>query len=992
MRSIWLLILLCLPALIPAQQHTFRHFTPDDGLPSWRTYTVVQDQWGFINILTEMGIARYDGNEFVVFNAKNGLPFNDIWDMFADTITGRLWFCTFGPALWYYDLKVDNLGKINLPGIRDKIDNIAINEQGEIYLFSNGIHRMKEGTTELLLPITESINFASFRNGFLMFFDSDTIVDVFGGAEKFRFAQLGNVPGWIPKFTIVENRQRVWCYTSDSIYLLDGEKVSKTPAPWLKRHDLRSIHYFNENGLTLMAGVGVAILMRGDRLLGTYYTPPGIEIVKGNLDKEGNMWLASANSGVYFFPAHGSGALHYAGETHPQIQALGCDGMNRTWFADGSGGLFFIENQKKQNVDISFPDGSMLDGKIYQITTWGKYLVVVSQYKGLVFLRIPPDWQGSTIKVGHVFDDMYDFGNNLLGLSSGNFAIRRHGTFKSVFPSRGTPNLFATTAYGTYEIEWMRDDLLRFKLVTNGRAYAVAEDAGGAVWVGQPDGLFKWENGSADSLNALKAHYPMLRNNINSLAFDEHQTLWVGTDGGGFAISQGRVYPFRHDFLRASVVQHVFVDGKDRVWLATDRGIQCLLVTDRENLQWLVLYYNLDDGLSSPGTNQVYVRGDTVFAATDKGVSQLMYESGKQDYPPPLISIWRAEKSGQHWAVFKKDEKLPLHENFIRFHFLATAFKCQNEVQFYYKLDVNGTYGKDVAVGNQTSVALPNLGSGTYTFHVWVKDCNGMISKPDTYTFSIAYPLVLRWWFLATAAILLAFGIWRWIQAIRKREQEKTAINKKFAELELQALQSQMNPHFLFNAMQAIQLFIAKNDTVQANIYLANFAKLMRMFLEASRQRYISLNDELEILRLYVELEKMRFGEKFDYRIVFPQENSTGNVPVPSHLLQPFVENAINHGIRYKQGKGFLLVEVQRPESRLLSIKIEDNGVGRQKAREMKQLSGAYRSRGLEIIADYLQTLEWADGVNVQIITQDLKDDEGNPAGTRVEIKLWQAE
>lgn len=134
----------------------------------------------------------------------------------------------------------------------------------------------------------------------------------------------------------------------------------------------------------------------------------------------------------------------------------------------------------------------------------------------------------------------------------------------------------------------------------------------------------------------------------------------------------------------------------------------------------------------------------------------------------------------------------------------------------------------------------------------------------------------------------------------KNKTQDKILNSRKFAELEMQALQSQMNPHFIFNALQAIQDFMAGKDERSANKYMANFSKLMRLFFESSKEKYINLEEELELLSLYIELEQLRFDPPFDYELDCPTSIDWGTVQLPSMLLQPFVENSISHGLKYK--------------------------------------------------------------------------------------------
>jgi LytS/YehU family sensor histidine kinase len=245
--------------------------------------------------------------------------------------------------------------------------------------------------------------------------------------------------------------------------------------------------------------------------------------------------------------------------------------------------------------------------------------------------------------------------------------------------------------------------------------------------------------------------------------------------------------------------------------------------------------------------------------------------------------------------------------------------------------------------------------------------------------------MLLFLWLIVAAAGL---SVWLRVRYVRKKESEKTTVNKRFAELELQALQAQMNPHFVFNALTAIQNFILQNDTEKAIHYLTKFSRLMRLFLESSREKYISLADEVQLLRLYTELEQVRFRDKFKVEFVIDQAvNQT--VQIPSMLIQPFVENAINHGLVYldENSGGLLQITFKKIEN-VLHCSIKDNGIGRQQAADMKQqlANKPYRSRGMEITTERIKTLNDIDNLNVKISIID----NTNPTGTLVDIAIAQ--
>jgi ligand-binding sensor domain-containing protein/putative methionine-R-sulfoxide reductase with GAF domain len=222
-------------------------------------------------------------------------------------------------------------------------------------------------------------------------------------------------------------------------------------------------------------------------------------------------------------------------------------------------------------------------------------------------------------------------------------------------------------------------------------------------------------------------------------------------------------------------------------------------------------------------------------------------------------------------------------------------------------------------------------------------------------------------------------------QQIAENEKKLLELDKRSAENKMMALRAQMNPHFIFNALNSIQKYILQNDADNAELYLEKFAKLIRLILDNSRTNYVQLNNEVELLTLYLDLEMLRFQNRFEYKIEVDGSLDEEETEIPSMIVQPFVENAILHGLNYKETKGYLLIEF-RMEDGFLKCVIEDDGVGRKRAQELKnKLQSSHKSVGLKVTEERLEVISKMNMMKASIKTIDLMKD-GNAAGTRVEI------
>ena len=210
----------------------------------------------------------------------------------------------------------------------------------------------------------------------------------------------------------------------------------------------------------------------------------------------------------------------------------------------------------------------------------------------------------------------------------------------------------------------------------------------------------------------------------------------------------------------------------------------------------------------------------------------------------------------------------------------------------------------------------------------------------------------------------------------------------KATELEMQALRSQMNPHFIFNSLNSINRFILQNNKGQASEYLTKFSKLVRMILQNSQASLITLENELKALELYIDLETLRFDRHFDYRISTPTDLDIEVLKVPPLILQPYVENAIWHGLMHKEEKGHLDIEIIQEDDHLL-FKIIDDGIGRKQAAMIAGKKGTgHKSMGLKITADRIAMLQRLNGNESPVTINDLVNADSSAAGTEVTIKL----
>lgn len=332
--------------------------------------------------------------------------------------------------------------------------------------------------------------------------------------------------------------------------------------------------------------------------------------------------------------------------------------------------------------------------------------------------------------------------------------------------------------------------------------------------------------------------------------------------------------------------------------------------------------------------NQLLVHDSLLLFATNKGLGQIHI---KQAFNEGVTIPVYIENLTINSVKCNYDSSLTLdyNQNFIQITYKGINVKSEGKILYKYRLeglDSSWTYS------NNTFVQFTTLPPGNYRFVVYALNSDGQISSnPAIIKFGINPPFYKTWWFNLGLVILifsLTYLFYKQrIKSIQQQEKEKAEFSRKISESELKALRAQMNPHFMFNAINSIQNFVLKNDSKSAQKYLTKFARLIRSVLENSKYELVWLNKEVEALELYVELEALRSSFSFDYEIVLEDSLSAENLFIPPMIIQPYIENAILHGITpLSDRKGLLTIKFSK-EGSVLKCIIDDNGIGRKSKR-----------------------------------------------------------
>ncbi len=513
-------------------------------------------------------------------------------------------------------------------------------------------------------------------------------------------------------------------------------------------------------------------------------------------------------------------------------------------------------------------------------------------------------------------------------------------------------------------------------------------------WFYGSQGLYILRNGELvdDSIRNM----PVTSLYINKIINDKKGNTWVATQGKGLLrcnyqnekLVLQKQYDSRNG-LPSDNALSVLADRNNNVWCGDYMSLSVLINPGKEEQ---LITFNEKDGLLSSYYQTLKLeqqRNGTIWGLTSMGVISFHPDSIGLNKLPPILLIKSVSMKGSRENLYTvQAPTLSYRHNSIQFDFTAVCLTDPSKIRYAYRLkelDSNWTYT------NNRVVTFNFLQAGTYTFEIRACNNNNVwTEQPIQYPFTIRPPFWQTGWFriigLLSAAAIIYYFFRRRVRIIRN----KAAVKQQLAELEAKAIRAQMNPHFIFNSLNAIQECIVTEKVDAAYDYLSRFSKLLRLVLDNSDKNFIPLSSELETIRLYLSLESLRFSQSFAYSIEVADKLDKEDIYIPSLLLQPFAENAIWHGLRNKEGEKKLLLKFSEKDGKLECV-IEDNGVGRARAGDIKgQKLGAAKleSKGTKLALQRIAIINQQSPGSAAIETQDLFDEQGVAAGTRVMITL----
>lgn len=532
---------------------------------------------------------------------------------------------------------------------------------------------------------------------------------------------------------------------------------------------------------------------------------------------------------------------------------------------------------------------------------------------------------------------------------------------------------------------------------------ALFEDSRGNIWFARNGGFGVYAAARDTVLNFLyeesnQNSFPL----VNDFAEDKKRRVWLNSSDGWL----GWLDPVRPELgvihkmnlEEKGIMEDVFAiasDANGDIWGHTQGE---LLKINSGNLE--LTTFNFQYGVKDPDFFHFSIlpSGELIFGGRNDIVLANPAELQRnRELPVPYITEIQVQNKTRHYPSLYGGEPVRLKhwENYFSVGFSAKAFTLGSETRFRYRL---ADFDDWTEANNRRFANYTNVPGGKYVFQLQAANNEGVWNET-----LLEIPVYIEtawwasWWFRSATLLAIGgmvYGAYQFrVYQIRRKARLKADYEKKLAQVEMSALLAQMNPHFLFNSLNSIDSYIVKNESKKASEYLNNFARLVRLILQHSRSEYISLADELEALDLYLQMENLRFDNCFDYKIEVDDSLRTSSIVIPPMLIQPFLENAIWHGLRHLQKEkceGKILLKITRNGDYLRCI-VEDNGIGREKSAALKagkSVNNHKKSMGMRITRDRIDLINKLRNVDASVEIIDLKDEKGQPSGTRVELTI----
>jgi len=958
-----------------AQHSSFVNYNVESGLPFETIFTCLEDQQGYMWFASSHGVARYDGQNWMYLSSEDGLSDNDVLSMFQDE-SGRIWFITFNGELSYY--------------FNGRVFNSEDHLMFKQNIIENGIATIFEDSRNVkwLNPINNS--FSSIDD------------------YEFKWYKLPNELHQLKGF-IFEIKKEIYLFSRNNIFKLVDEdfilnKHYSTPLNVRSFHyntDDKSLVYLTDRGIVklLESGstkvlipinklpdwktIGDVYLTKDDRLsvstindgvfiysnykyldFSNHHILNNVSITDCVEDYYGNLWYSTVNQGVFFIPSNYD-FNHLLSEEERlminKINSFELEVDGTLWIGSDDGYLFkkTKDSFEKINLNNIYTKSSIVYNQVNDIIINNNELFVVTN-NGLLSIQK---------------DDLNEI----------HFIPNENGhsySPKKVFKDN-LGNITTSHSMGIYKLVKDNSDLYNLSKVPeipNSRnfSHVVAED--GSIWYVNREGVHK---SNATKLLSYDIKQYGITQRVKEIELLNDSTFVLTTNGHGvFVISAGKLVAKlnKNSGLSSNSPSRVrIVDGN--IWLSSNNGLDKVAIEN--NTVEGVYNYNENLNFSTHNVNDFNVNDSVIIVCNNTDIKVISNYWEEVKLAPPNVYINSVSLNDSIITLgeihLQKNSNLSIDCSVINFN---------RSSEIYYEFKLDGVH-KDWVSTKLKHIEFTTLQPGDYTFKYRARRHRGNWSKPASFSFVVETPLREKpIVIIGYLTLMLAIVLWviLWISKVSHTKKiQKIEQNYQIKSLEQKALQAMMNPHFIFNVLNSIQYYLSSDNSDKAQVNLTKFAKLIRKNLEINQEKFISIDEEMEYLRLYLSLEKLRFDESFEYTLSVDSTINAAEINIPTMLTQPFIENAIWHGIMPRGGSGTVSIEFTKKDDALY-VYICDNGVGYNPNKISAQTT--HKSVGLKMTKERMELMQSIYNEEFDFKIERVLHKDSSISGTKVTLKL----
>jgi hypothetical protein len=960
-----------------AQNPFIKKYTAADGLPSNVINIIQPDREKFLWLATGGGLVRYDGTSFTNYNTKDGLSQNNILVIKEDSFK-RVWLFCIGMRLnFFYQNKIYNRDSLKFLDSLAGNWNFVQDRQGNLYFFNYHRRTIKVLDTNNHVKIytlpsepikDNSLSSDGMNIQYLTRFPSGEFM-IWTYTGMYKTNNLSENPVEITHFDRYHN---IFAIGDTSMY--DVIAYPETHSTVLIRYE----HGFPSD-TTLFSEAALdndaSVMQDADGNVWISSNVKGLYCLKNkkiifHLDLKGIIWISqdhekniwvTSEDGAYKISPYALIFKHYDNSYFQNggVNALSTDPQGRLWGLYGSN-IFLYENSKFYTKDFSY-----INPNIQDLNALDYNSIIVYDYRKSLFAitgitKIP---SGKTLKFEKTFPLPFEGSVALPMVNKSRDEVCIYNAYNGI-----------VTNYNVHD-NFREKEQFTVKAATH-----IFYDARDNLVVLEPKAHYIIQNGEKIPYNefarlsrALPVTHETL-DTIGDLFLTMYDSLYLVKQQKVFNLTSSFDYSFNTPVQRITYQSPV-------LYLATCRNIYtCENPLDIKENSAIPL--RLID-INFFGISDILAINDLLYVASGNGLTIFPIELIDQIKTKAPQPYFQSIKINDDEADLYSGEIMVRGKNKISFEFSSINYS-DNPVMFSYMLE---GYDEKWNTGSTNSVAYANLPMGKYKFRVKAGKTNSPWSDPIEFNIQVK----ATFWQRPIFYVLLSFLITAMISLIviyrKNLQMKKIETEHQLVTLEQKALQSMMNPHFLFNALGSIQHYLLQNKPAEAGLYLSQFARLVRQNIHGINNPMLSLEAETDRLKNYLDLEKMRMKNRFDYSFKIDEEIMDDAVLIPSMIIQPFVENSILHGISPLEKGGMITISFSMVTDKAIKIAIEDNGVGINQSKAFKSDSPGHLHLSIEMTKKRIDILGKKYKVTTSLEVTEAFPTSTNP-GTRVTVVL----